>query len=205
MILYIAVPFFVGVLTLIYLSICLLQRRAYDIEQGLVPEKGDDEFDLVDDEDGEMDPDRKAEQAAVVAQATAAAAAGLAAGSGTAAAALAPPQVPIQETAAFAAMAPMERAKALAAQLILNKANQAAGVAPGTVPIVTPPPAGPVDPQAALARARLIAMQMASKNMGGGGSANSATGESVAEQAKEAHFAEEVEINDYPPQVRGSY
>ena len=50
-------------------------------------------------------------------------------------------------------------------------------------------PAGPVDTQAALARARLLAAQMVSKGI-------------ATEAGGIDHFAEEIEINDYPAAAR---
>lgn len=52
-----------------------------------------------------------------------------------------------------------------------------------------PTPAGPVDTQAALARARLLAAQMVSKGI-------------ATEVGGIDHFAEEIEINDYPAAAR---
>jgi len=50
---------------------------------------------------------------------------------------------------------------------------------------------GKVDTKVALARAKMIALQMSAPKPGGG----------KAEEGKEVHYQEEFEINDYPPQV----
>lgn len=91
---------------------------------------------------------------------------------------------------------PLERARALAMSLGINKATPAA---PTTTPPVQssglpPPPItadGKIDTRAALHRAKMIAMQMSGGGAAGGGGTETGM-----------HSMEELEINDYPPQVR---
>lgn len=88
-------------------------------------------------------------------------------------------------------MSAIERARAMAISLGINKSVEV--VAPVAPPLpLGPPPSsvpltadGKVDTKAAMARAKLIAMQMSGSDSSG----------------KEMHYSEELEINDYPPQV----
>ena len=89
-------------------------------------------------------------------------------------------------------MTPLERARALAMSLGINKATPSTAAAPAQSPGLPPPPItadGKIDTKAALHRAKMIAMQMSGGGAGGGGADT------------EMHFMEELEINDYPPQV----
>jgi ATP-dependent RNA helicase DDX46/PRP5 len=99
--------------------------------------------------------------------------------------------VPAISAAALAGMTPIERAKALAASL-----STGMSVASSSMPAAAP--SGPIDQHTALARARMIAQQMASKSSATlGGMAVSGSDEAGAT----GHFCDELEINDYPPLV----
>jgi hypothetical protein len=91
-------------------------------------------------------------------------------------------------------MTPLERAKALALSLGINKASTSTPSIQSSQP---PPPVtsdGKIDTKAALLRAKMIAMQMSGGAAAGGG----------GEQA-EMHHMDELEINDYPPQVSNAF
>jgi ATP-dependent RNA helicase DDX46/PRP5 len=177
-----------------------LQRRAYEIEQGIISERAEDVVEAVDDfydqgeqgggagEDGPPPPS-----------------------SGLAAPPVPPvPAAPVHDTSgtalvvhsisdlpassssshAPAQLAALEKVRALAVAMGINSAP----LPPGP----PPPPAvdqsmmtadGKVDTRAALQRAKMIAMQMG--GMGG-----------VEEPQEQVHFSEELEINDYPANVR---
>ena len=102
-------------------------------------------------------------------------------------------------------LSPLERARALAASLSITGkgsvfippastlSTSILPVVSGASPLLQPvgPPTtadGKVDPKAALARAKLMAMQMTSAL-------------TVGAEKQEAHFQDEFEINDYPAQV----
>lgn len=143
-----------------------LQRKAYDIEQG-IDEKGEEEEE---DEDADKEKDKTAVGASV-------------------------PSAP-------AVSSPLDRAIAIATSLCLSKGLP--------VPIaVTLPPSliaptsssiplgvdGKVDSRAAIERAKVIVDQlMKEKKLGEGTEVKDAV----------THFAEELDINDYPPQVRNT-
>lgn len=97
-----------------------------------------------------------------------------------------------------AGLTPLERAKALALSLGMNKPSASSSSSSAPSPMLPAVPVtsdGKIDTRAALQRAKMIAMQM-----GGGGGANAAgAGET------EMHYMEELEINDYPPQVMICY
>ena len=140
-----------------------LQRKAYDVEQG-IDEKGEDEEDEGD--DGEK-PVTGSTGAAIVAA--------------------------VDTT-------PLDRARAIATSLCLSKGLPVPSIIPIPPPPTSAPPAsvslgadGKVDSRAAMHRAKLIASQLAS-----GGKLGDGTGE-VKDAA--VHFSEEIDINDYPPQV----
>lgn len=153
-----------------------LQRKAYDLEQGILPERDDDVGVMGDDEYAGDDEEGGGSSAS-------AAAALFAASSASAGAPL--------DAAKLAAMSPLDRAKATAASLFANKASS------GAQPPPPPgPPPGPIDAKAAMARVKLIAQQM-SASKGTGGGIDAETGKEVP-----MHFAEELEINDYPIQAR---
>lgn len=196
-----------------------MQRKQYDIEQGIFPDRGDEEVGMADDEFGADDDDeKKADVAMAVAAAAAAAAAGgggPSAGGGGLTTTMGTLQ-PSLSPAAMANLTPLERAKMLAASLTLGKGL------PGASTVTLPPllvggagastglvglgaaapvaaPSMPMDPKAALARAKLIAQQMSRGGLGLGAAVE------LGPDGKEmAHFADEVEINDYPPQVSQS-
>ena len=145
-----------------------LQRRAYDVEQG-IDEKDDEE------EDGDEEKQSGPSSSSVT-------------GTGTGAGTVATPVV--QST-------PLERARAIATSLCLSKGLPVPTVVtpPSTSTAVSLGADGKVDSRAAMVRAKLIAAQLAS-----GGKLGEGAGE-VKEPA--AHFSEELDINDYPPQVNG--
>jgi ATP-dependent RNA helicase DDX46/PRP5 len=134
--------------------IAIIQKKAYELEQGLIPDKvvegeeGDDEFDEA------FGEEQSANQ------------------STTSAAAIA--------TTSTAAMAPLDRARALAAGTTVGGALPSDSSSSSS--------AAPIDPKLALARAKIIAQQLLSRR---------STGDSNAPE----FFVEELDINDYPPQV----
>ena len=146
-----------------------LQRKAYDIEQG-IDEKGEEEEE---DEEGEKEKDKDKDKV--------------------------PGGLPLL-AAPVVESTPLERARAIATSLCLSKGLP--------VPIIVTLPAsltsvpsvaasigadGKIDSRAAMLRAKAIASQLASGGKLG-------EGPEVKEAA--AHFSEELDINDYPPQVR---
>jgi hypothetical protein len=168
-----------------------MQKKAYEREQGLVPTDTGAEADDEDDDFGGDDKgtlQRSASNSSAALANLAAAAAPVA--TATAAAAPAVPNgPPVMVAPVFTPeMSPLDRAKALAASIAANRAAGGTGTLPAPVATVSSAPAGPVDPQAALARAKLIALQMAVAGKAGAA-------------ATEEYFTEEVEINDYPHQV----
>ena len=184
-----------------------MQRRAYEIEQGIISEKPEDDMgDLADDEFGDdMEDGFDNAEASSTTNATSASTYPGA----PSASALAPPGGALGAEALLAAgrnmsanMTPLEKAMALASALSagVSSTQPAVGAVPSMLPLsipVPPPPPisadGKIDPKAALARAKLIAMQMTS---------SAAKGVGGKEEGKEAHYEEEFEINDYPHQVR---
>ena len=150
-----------------------LQRRAYDVEQG-IDEKDEDE------EDG----DEEKQSGQSLSSSTTGAGAGVV-------------------TTPLVQSTPLERARAIATSLCLSKGLPVPTVVtlPAALSSMTPSNSaavslgadGKVDSRAAMIRAKLIAAQLAS-----GGKLGEGAGE-VKEPA--AHFSEELDINDYPPQV----
>mmetsp|Transcript_7732 Transcript_7732/g.11479 ORF Transcript_7732/g.11479 Transcript_7732/m.11479 type:complete len:1173 (+) Transcript_7732:111-3629(+) len=158
-----------------------MQRRAYEIEQGIISEKGDEDemgeppedmFGYYEEDEGEeASSDGAVEATSTVAVEPAP----------TASSSAAVPSV----SASSSDMTPLERARALAMALNANKTTTATT----TTPALPPAPVtadGKIDTKAAMNRAKMIAMQM-----GGGKSGDG-----------EMHYMEELEINDYPPQAR---
>jgi ATP-dependent RNA helicase DDX46/PRP5 len=99
-------------------------------------------------------------------------------------------------------MTPLERAKALASTLSVHKSfvdqSSSSSSTTSTTTLVgssITSSSGPIDPVAALARAKLIALQMQSSH----GSNNSHGNDS---KGGDDYFADELDINDYPPQAR---
>ncbi len=106
-------------------------------------------------------------------------------------------------SAALAAMNPMERAKALAASLNANIGSS--GTTQQLPPAASSASSGSsgtagVQPLDALARARLIAQQIAAGKLGLGASVSTAAPGAAAPVA--SYFSDELEINDYPVQAR---
>jgi ATP-dependent RNA helicase DDX46/PRP5 len=136
-----------------------LQRKAYDIEQG-IDEKGEEE---------EEDEETEKEKTVVGAAA---------------------PSAP-------AGLSPLDRAIAIATSLCLSKGLPVpiAVTLPASLkaPTITPSfPGASVDSGAALEKARIICDGLAkNKKLGEGPEVETVT-----------HFSEELDINDYPPQVR---
>lgn len=161
-------------------KVASMQRKAYEREQGLDAGAEADTEDG-DEENGADDRESNLNGAGLSNSRSSASLAG-AAGAVTAPVVVAAPVAPV-----FTAdMTPLERAKALAASIAANRLGAGAGASSTGAPT-----GGPVDPQAALARAKLIAMQMAAAGKGGG----------VGGAPGEEHFSDELEINDYPHQV----
>jgi ATP-dependent RNA helicase DDX46/PRP5 len=133
-----------------------MQRRQYEIEQGILPDK-DESTDFLDEEDPEGPAGPLVQTAPV-------------------------PGPPALDSSAFAALPPIEKAHAMARLLGAKSSNT----------VVAPTPAAAVDPKEALARARLIAQQMLNRTVG-----DEPTGSFGPAQT----FSDELEINDYPPQV----
>jgi ATP-dependent RNA helicase DDX46/PRP5 len=155
-----------------------MQQQAYKREQGLLPVDAGAEGD----EDDSGDERETATTAGTAPPSVAGAAAGGVPGAvGVATAPFVPaPVVPVITPG----MTPLEQAKAMAAAIAANRLNAAAAAA--AVPSV-PSSGAPIDRQTALENAKRIAALM-----GAAGRANQT----------EEHFTEEVEINDYPHQVR---
>ena len=107
-------------------------------------------------------------------------------------------------------MTPLERAKALASTLAVHKAfidqssSSSSSISSSISSLVgSSSSSGPIDPAAALARAKLIALQMQSSHHGsyshhGGNNDGKGGGGSSGDD----YFADELDINDYPPQAR---
>ena len=167
-------------------KVASMQKKAYERDQGL--DAGAD----ADDEDGD-DGDETPFSATNGSSSSSANLAATAAAAGSSAVSSeSTGPVPVQPV--FTPdMTPLDRAKALAAAMAANRALgiSATGSSTGltnsaNAPVVN---AGPIDPQAALARARLVALQMA------------AAGKAGVTGSAEEHFSEELDINDYPHQV----
>ncbi len=91
------------------------------------------------------------------------------------------------ESAAMKDLTPLERARALAAAI--NKNPVSTSTLGKSSSILPPIPADvKLTPEAAIARAKQIAMHMAMTGISGEGN-------------PDMHFSDEFEINDYPPQV----
>eukprot|EP01041_Mallomonas_annulata_P000242 gene242-447_t len=177
-----------------------MQRRAYEIEQGIVPERPeDDEVDFEEDrsddeEGGGGGRESKTQEGVTDTDSSAGQFQGLL-----------PPPHEVESAAmlmgtvglagAGAALTPLERARVLAVSLGINKAPVTMSTA--TAPMTMAPPSvstdGKVDTKAALARAKMIAQQMAALKNGGVGK---------PDETSEMHFQDEFEINDYPAQAR---
>lgn len=165
-------------------KVASMQKKAYERDQGL--DAGAD----ADDEDGD-DGD---ETPFTATNGSSSSNANLAATAATAAAVSSESTGPVPVQPVFTPdMTPLDRAKALAAAMAANRALgiSATGSSTGLTNSVNAPVvnAGPIDPQAALARARLVALQMA------------AAGKAGVTGSAEEHFSEELDINDYPHQV----
>jgi ATP-dependent RNA helicase DDX46/PRP5 len=168
-----------------------MQRKAYNIEQGIDGVEDDD----FDEEafDGEGLP--KSDEPTP---------AGSASSSGAPTAATGAAGLP--------ALAPLERAKMMAAALAAGKSiADMAPVPPGGVPAAAPgvaaaaPVAAPTSAAtSALERAKLVAQQMAGigNHFGGPTPDKPPEPESTGVPSYVDHYMEELEINDYPPQVR---
>lgn len=143
-------------------KIASMQKRAYEIEQGLV----DDSVEMLDED--EYDEEERVEG-----------------GGGVGAIPVVAP-----EGSSVSATA-IEKVKALAAAVAGG--SKTASVDPPVLPIA--PVSGPVDTQTALARARALAAQLSTPKPSSSSNVQDPT-------VKETHFADEVEINDYPPQAR---
>ena len=103
-------------------------------------------------------------------------------------------------------MTPLERAKALASTLSVHKSfidqsSSSSSSSSSTTSLVgssittSSSSSGPIDPVAALARAKLIALQMQSSHGSSNNHGNDGKG-------GDDYFADELDINDYPPQAR---
>ena len=195
-------------------KVASMQRKAYAIEQGIMaPADVEDDGDDADDEGGDDDEGGAAAGGGALGGSSASSGAAGPNGTGnsngsSAAAGAAAAAVPVITSN----MTPLERAKAMAAQ-IAAKTGVAAAVASSTG---TGGGAVTVDKQAALAKARQLAQQLErssgikSYSSGGGGGGGAGEGAAVAAAgaagssatpAKD-YYAEELDINDYPPQVR---
>jgi hypothetical protein len=175
------------------------QRKAYELEQGIISEKADEDAELADDE---LEDDEERVPGSV----------GLLSG--------------LANAGEGAGLTPFERAKAIAASLCRSKglpvpepavpaavpvgasatptfggsslagaASQAAALAAMTGQVIPPclGPDGKIDVRAAMAKAKIIAAQIAS---------GAATIDGVEKKDMvAAHYSEELDINDYPPQV----
>jgi ATP-dependent RNA helicase DDX46/PRP5 len=137
----------------------MLQKKAYELEQGLIPDKVDGD---ADDEYDDFDADDEPVSGLVESDLspTAASSSGIA--------------------ASATSLNPLDRVKAIASSLS------------GTGGASSAPTGGPIDANAALARAKLIAMQLASKR-----NTNDPNGSEF--------FVDELDINDYPLQVSDFY
>ena len=106
------------------------------------------------------------------------------------------------DSAAFAALPPLEKAQMMAKYLASKNAipgsaglSAAASSSSSSSALASATGIGTVDTNAALARARQLVLQMGSK----GGIPGAVDAVDVPQAAQT--FIEEVEINDYPPQV----
>jgi ATP-dependent RNA helicase DDX46/PRP5 len=170
-----------------------MQRRAYEIEQGIISEKVDDNNIDANDDFYEQEGEVEVEGSDMPSTST---------GSTVTA-----PPVPINDTSGTALVlhgseaVNQESVGAAPAQLAALEKVRALAVSMGLTTAPPPPPQPPsgqavmtadgkVDTRTALQRAKMIAMQMS------GGVAG------VEEQEEQQHFADELEINDYPANVR---
>lgn len=134
-----------------------MQRRAYEIEQGIISEKGD-EVEVYDDYYDEDEDEAFSQQEG--------------------ASSLEVPEG--GEAPADSTQAALEKARALAVSMGIGSTSSSATSAPALTSD------GKVDTKAALQRAKMIAMQMSGASDDKAGS----------------HFMDELDINDYPAQVR---
>jgi ATP-dependent RNA helicase DDX46/PRP5 len=192
-----------------------MQKRAYEIEQGLsspspsldtlsgiISEKGEDDLVVEEEEDdfyAEVDGSAGGETESKTDNADPSVSAasssgplqitdGSTVGSG-------PISVSVPSSGS-SEMTPLERARALAMSMGFNRASGAPLI---NIPHLPPAPVtadGKIDTKAALNRAKLIAAQMTGKGI----TVTSADGQS----SQDLHFMEEFEINDYPPLVPSS-
>ena len=187
-------------------KITSMQRKAYEKEQGLLcitdgntGGNGDD----ADDED-DNDPSTTGNTGTATTSTTTTATAAV-----TTAAAAAGGVVAL-DALTLSKMTPLERAKALASTLAVHKAfidqssSSSSSISSSISSLVgSSSSSGPIDPAAALARAKLIALQMQSSHHGsyshhGGNNDGKGGGGSSGDD----YFADELDINDYPPQAR---
>lgn len=157
-----------------------LQRRAYEIEQGIRDENGEENGGRDNDFD-DLEEDEKFEMVNAV--------------SGKVNTdAPTSSSVPFMPAPIPEGLSPIEKAKLLAAQMMAQGRS-----APPTIESTLPPlpVSGPIDTQAALARAKLLAATLVSKPLH-----SSAESANPSGTASEGHFAGELEINDYPIEAR---
>ena len=144
-----------------------MQRRAYEIEQGIITEKNEEE-DLCDQEGDEEEGLSLAVQPANMLQDDIS-------------------NMATSEEVRPESATGLEKARALAVSMGMNPASTNSASTP-ILPAMTTD--GKVDTMAALLRAKLIAQQMAGGVPG------------ADDLENKAHYAEELEINDYPANVR---
>ena len=159
------------------------QKRQYEIEQGLVPDKDDDYID---------DDEEPGEGGAAVS-------AGITSSSSSSSAAVAASGIIAPDSPAFAALPPLERAQMMAKYLASRNAIPTIGIT-STSTASTSSSGGAIDPNQALARARQIAQQMGTRGfLPDPSSLAAGTDSGITVEQK---FHGELEINDYPPQAR---
>lgn len=207
-----------------------LQKRQYQIEQGLVTEEGKGgggEGGDSDEEEQEEEEEQRKKQASAAAAAAGAAAAGGIGGGGAGASAL----PSLAGGGGGGISAALERAKALAEKLKQGGPSvtvvPSAAATAATPSASSPPSASPSSTSDALARARAVAGKLAAAvpsfssaaataGAAGGGASGSSSitaadavkaalaiaGGKLMSKKETEHFFEELDVNDYPQQAR---
>lgn len=173
-------------------KVASMQRKAYAVEQGLITDTAGEDADDEDDLDDEA--------------ATASTAVGIAAVGGSSSSSGAGSAAEEKAAAPVITdnMTPLEKAKALAASIAAKSAGAASsGSGSGSSSSTSSGGASSgastaVNAKAALEKARLIAQQLAGGGRGGGGAAGAGA---AATGLATDYFCDEIDINDYPPQV----
>lgn len=180
-------------------KIASLQRKQWEIEQGIYQDKDEAEYGDDDGDDEMVDISAAPTLSARGASTTTTNLSITETASSSFSVSAVASGIITPDSAAFAALPPLEKAQMMAKYLASKNALPGAAGASITASSSTAQitsATGTVDANAALARARQLLLQMAAK----GGAAVDTT-DSVLSVPQTQTFIEEVEINDYPPQV----